>query len=58
MLEALFERRVRPDMLVAKSVGTINAAFVASRPPSVRTAHELQRSGGASGAAMPFPPIR
>jgi NTE family protein len=43
MLEALFERRVRPDLLVGTSVGAINAAFVASRPASVQTARELQR---------------
>jgi NTE family protein len=43
LLEALFERRMRPDLLVGTSVGAINAAFVASRPPAVHTAHELQR---------------
>jgi NTE family protein len=43
MLEALFERRIGPDLLVGTSVGAINAAFVASRPPSVYTAHDLQR---------------
>lgn len=43
MLEALFERGIRPDLLVGTSVGAINAAFIASRPPTVQTAHDLQR---------------
>jgi NTE family protein len=43
MLEALYERGIRPDFLVGTSVGAINAAFIASRPPTVQTAHELQR---------------
>jgi NTE family protein len=43
MLEALYERGVRPDLLVGTSVGAINAGFVASRPPTVQTAQDLQR---------------
>src|SRR5271165_486363 len=43
MLEALYERGIRPDLLVGTSVGAINAAFVASRPPTVQTARELQQ---------------
>jgi NTE family protein len=43
MLEALFEKGVRPDLLVGTSVGAINAAFVASRSATVRTALELER---------------
>jgi NTE family protein len=42
MLEALFERGIQPDLLVGTSVGAINAAFIATRPPSVQTATELQ----------------
>ncbi len=42
MLEALYERDIQPDLLVGTSVGAINAAFIASRPPTVRTARELQ----------------
>ena len=42
MVEALYERNIRPDLLVGTSVGAINAAFLASRPPTVETAHELQ----------------
>lgn len=43
VLEALYERWIRPDLLVGTSAGAINAAFIASRPPGVETAHELQR---------------
>ncbi len=42
MLEALYERDIHPDLLVGTSVGAINAAFIASREPTVRTARELQ----------------
>jgi NTE family protein len=43
MVEALYENGVRPDLLVGTSVGAINVAFLASRPPTVETAHELQQ---------------
>lgn len=43
MLQALYERGIVPDMLVATSVGAVNAAFVASRPQTVATARELGR---------------
>ncbi len=42
MLQALYERGVRPDLLVGTSAGAINAAFIASRPPSLEAADELQ----------------
>lgn len=59
MLEALFERREQPDLLVGTSVGAINAAFVASRPPSVQTARELQRiwRGLTRGHVFPANPV-
>jgi len=41
MLRALYERGIVPDLLVATSVGAVNAAFIASRPPEVATADEL-----------------
>ena len=41
MLEALFERRIAPDVIVGSSAGAINGAFIASREPTVQTAREL-----------------
>lgn len=41
MLEALFERGARPDLIVGTSAGALNGAFIASREPSRATAREL-----------------
>ena len=41
MLHALYERGVAPDLIVATSVGAVNGAFIASRPPTVATADAL-----------------
>jgi len=41
MLQALYEYRVAPDFIVATSVGAVNGAFIASRPPTVATADAL-----------------
>jgi NTE family protein len=41
MLEALYERGIKPDLIVGTSVGALNGAFIATRPPTVETAHEL-----------------
>ncbi|MDX6687599.1 MAG: hypothetical protein QOF86_3727, partial [Baekduia sp.] len=43
MLRALYEWNIVPDLLVATSVGALNAAFIASRPQTVMTADELAR---------------
>jgi NTE family protein len=43
MLQALYEHGIRPDLLVGTSAGAINAAFIASRPPTPSTAAALQR---------------
>jgi NTE family protein len=43
MLQALYERGITPDLLIATSVGALNAAFVASRPQTPATARELGR---------------
>lgn len=44
MLQALYERDIRPDLFVGTSVGALNAAFAAGRPSTVDTAIELQRT--------------
>ena len=41
MLRALYERSIKPDLIVATSVGAINGAFIASRPQTLETADEL-----------------
>src|SRR5882762_4775971 len=43
MLEALYERGIVPDVLVATSVGALNAVFIASRAQTVATARALAR---------------
>jgi NTE family protein len=43
MLQALYERDIRPDLFVGTSAGALNAAFAADRPGTVDTAIELQR---------------
>ena len=55
MLEALYEREIRPDLLVGTSVGAINAAFIASRPPTPGTARELQLIWRGLNRAQVFP---
>ena len=41
MLRALFERDIKPDMLVGSSAGAINAGYLAARPATTRTLEEL-----------------
>jgi NTE family protein len=41
MLQALYEREIRPDMIVGTSVGAINGAYIASRPQTRTTADNL-----------------
>src|SRR6266566_6067846 len=41
MVHALYERGITPDLLIGTSAGALNAAFLASRPATVATAHEL-----------------
>src|SRR4051795_298642 len=43
MLRALYEQGITADLPVGTSAGTINAAFVASRPQTEATARELAR---------------
>jgi len=55
MLRALYERGITPDLLVATSVGAINAAFVASRPQTPATARDLARVWRAVERGDAFP---
>src|SRR6478752_795252 len=41
MVHALYERGIAPDLLIGASADALNAAFLASRPATVATAHEL-----------------
>jgi NTE family protein len=41
MVCALYERGIVPDLLAGTSAGALNAAFPASRPPTVATADDL-----------------
>ena len=43
MLRVLYERGIRPDLIVGTSAGALNGAFIASRPQTVRTADALGR---------------
>jgi NTE family protein len=43
MLQALYESGIAPDLLVGTSAGALNAAFIASRPPTPATAGALGR---------------
>src|SRR5215831_5588935 len=41
MAHALYERGIAPDLLIGTPAGALNAAFLASRPPTVATAEQL-----------------
>jgi NTE family protein len=41
MLRALYERDIRPHLIVGTSAGALNGAFIASRPQTVATADAL-----------------
>ncbi len=55
MLRTLYERGVTPDLIVGTSVGALNAAFIASRPPTPATAHELADVWRGVGRGNVFP---
>ena len=59
MLRALYEHGIIADMLVGTSVGAINAAFIASRPPTPATARKLERvwRGVSRGDVFPLSPF-
>jgi len=41
MLEALYARRIAPDLIIGTSVGAINGSYIASRPQTPDTARSL-----------------
>ena len=43
MLKALYERGIRPDLIVGTSAGALNGAYIASRPQTSATADSLAR---------------
>jgi NTE family protein len=55
MLAALYERAIAPDLIVGTSVGAINGAFIASRPPTVETADALAEVWRGLGRRDIFP---
>lgn len=55
MLHALYESGIRPDLVIGTSAGAINAAFAATRPPTVQTACELQAVWRGLSRAHVFP---
>ncbi|MEX2194248.1 MAG: patatin-like phospholipase family protein [Thermoleophilaceae bacterium] len=59
MLHALFERDLKPDVIVATSAGAINGAFIASRPQTTETADELATiwRGVRRGQVFPLNPL-
>ena len=59
MLQALYERGIRPDVIVGTSVGAINGAYVASRPQTRATADELAEvwRGVRRQEVFPFNPL-
>src|SRR4051812_24006338 len=59
MLEALYERGIRPDVIVGTSAGALNGAFIAERPQTVATATELADvwRGLRRGQVFPINPI-
>jgi NTE family protein len=59
MLRALYERGIRPDVIVGTSAGALNGAFIASRPQTVATADELAEvwRGLRRGQVFPVNPL-
>jgi len=51
MLRALCEHGIVPDLLAGTSAGTLNAAFLASRPPAVASTEQLAAIYGAPASS-------
>jgi NTE family protein len=59
MLQALYERGIRPDLIVGTSAGALNGAYTASRPQAISTADSLARiwTGLRRGQVFPVNPL-
>jgi len=59
MLRALYERDIKPDLIVATSAGAINGAFIATRAQTVETADDLATiwHGIRRGQVFPLNPL-
>jgi len=55
MLRALYERGIKPDLIIGSSVGAVNGAFIASRPFTPATADELAGVWKRVGRGQVFP---
>src|SRR5687768_12940550 len=55
MLRALYEREIAPDLILGASVGAVNGAYIASRPPTVKTAKALAEIWREVGRQQVFP---
>jgi NTE family protein len=55
MLQALYERNLAPDLILGASVGALNGAYIASRPPTAETARELGEIWRGVGRKQVFP---
>jgi NTE family protein len=59
MLRALYERGIAADLVLGTSAGAFNAAFIASRPQTLQTAHDLGAvwRGLTRGQVFPLNPL-
>ena len=55
MLRALYDRDIKPDLIVGTSVGAVNGAFIASRPFTPATTDELAEIWRGLGRDQVFP---
>jgi NTE family protein len=56
MVWALYERGIAPELIVGTSVGAVNGAYIASRPPTVQTARSLAEIWQSLRTFQVFPP--
>jgi NTE family protein len=59
MLRALYERGIRPDVVIGTSAGALNGAFIATREQTIATADELAEvwRGLRRGRVFPLDPF-